>query len=568
MVRRSSLIIEGIERAPYRSFLRAAGLTDEELKRPLIAVSNSWNEIVPGHIHLDKVAEAVKAGIRMAGGVPLEFNTIAICDALTEGHDGMKYVLPSREVIADSIELMVQAHRFDALVAIGSCDKIVPGMLMAIARINIPSIFVTGGPMLPGCYHGSKITALHVSEAVGRFKRGEIREEELLEIEKRASPGPGSCPGIYTANTMGCVAEALGITLPYCATIPAVDARRLRLAKESGIQIMKLLKEEITPAKIMTKEAFENAIRVALAIGGSTNMVLHIPAIARELDINIELEIFDKLSRDTPYICGLWPAGKYTMEALDDAGGIPGVMYVLKDKLNLDVLTVTGATFRENLKKASVTNSEVIRPPDKPINKEGGLAVLKGSLAPKGAIVRITTLPSSMLKFEGRAKVFDREEDAVKAIYNGEVERGKVIVIRYEGPKGGPGMREMIMAPEALRHMRLDEHVALVTDGRFSGATRGPAIGHVSPEAAEGGPIAVVEDDDEILIDIVNRKLELLIPKEEITRRIKSWVRPQSTIKKGYLVRYSQSVLSADRGAVLSSSGWGEYESKDFGCKR
>jgi len=552
MVRRSSLVIEGVQRAPYRSFLRAAGLTDEELKKPLIAVANSWNEIVPGHIHLDKVAEAVKAGIRMAGGTPLEFNTIAVCDALTEGHDGMKYVLPTREVIADSLELMIQAHRFDAMIAIGSCDKIVPGMMMAIARLNIPSIMVTGGPMLPGCYHGSQITALHVSEAVGRFKRGEIREEELLEMEKRASPGPGSCPGIYTANTMGCVAEALGITLSYCATIPAVDARRIRLAKESGIQIMKLLEEEITPSKIMTKEAFENAIRVALALGGSTNMVLHIPAIAHELDINIKLEMFDELSRDTPYICRIWPAGQYTMKDLDDAGGIPGVMSTIKDRLNLDVLTATGATLRENLKKASVTNAEVIRPLDKPINKEGGLAVLKGSLAPNGAIVRITTVPSSMLKFKGKAKVFDREEDAVKAIYNGDLKKSRVIIIRYEGPKGGPGMREMIMSPEALRHMGLDEHVALVTDGRFSGATRGPAIGHVSPEAAEGGPIAVVKEDDEILIDIVNRKLELLIPKEEIDKRTKSWVRPPSTIKKGYLTRYSRNVSSADRGAVLS----------------
>lgn len=406
--------------------------------------------------------------------------------------------------------------------------------------------------MLPGCYHGSQITALHVSEAVGRFKRGEIREEELLEIEKRASPGPGSCPGIYTANTMGCIAEALGITLPCCATIPAVDARRIRLAKESGIQIMKLLEEEITPSKIMTKEAFENAIRVALALGGSTNMVLHIPAIAHELDINIKLEMFDELSRDTPYLCRIWPAGQYTMKDLDDAGGIPGVMSTIKDKLNLGVLTATGATLRENLKKASVTNTKVIRPLDKPINKEGGLAVLKGSLAPNGAIVRITTVPSSMFKFKGKAKVFDREEDAVKAIYNGDLGKGRVIVIRYEGPKGGPGMREMIMSPEALRHMGLDEHVALVTDGRFSGATRGPAIGHVSPEAAEGGPIAVVKDDDEILIDIVNRKLELLISKEEIDKQTKSWVRPPSTIKKGYLVRYSRNVSSADRGAVLS----------------
>jgi dihydroxy-acid dehydratase len=350
---------------------------------------------------------------------------------------------------------------------------------------------------------------------------------------------------------MGCFAEALGITLPYCATIPAVDARRIRLAKESGIQIMQLLEKEITPSKIMTKEAFENAIRVALALGGSTNMVLHIPAIAHELNINIKLEMFDQLSRDTPYICRIWPAGQYTMKDLDDAGGIPGVMSTIKDKLNLDVLTATGATLRENLKKASVTNVEVIRPLDKPINKEGGLAVLKGSLAPNGAIVRTTTIPSSMLKFKGRAKVFDREEDAVKAIYNGDLEKGRVIVIRYEGPKGGPGMREMIMSPEALRHVRLDEHVALITDGRFSGATRGPAIGHVSPEAAEGGPIAVVKDDDEILIDIVNRKLELLIPKEEINKRIKSWVRPPSTIKKGYLIRYSQNVSSADRGAVL-----------------
>lgn len=554
MVRRSSLVIEGVERAPYRSFLRAAGLTDEELKKPLIAVANSWNEIVPGHIHLDKVAEAVKAGIRIAGGTPLEFNTIAVCDALTEGHEGMKYVLPTREVIADSVELMIQAHRFDAVVAIGSCDKIVPGMLMAIARLDIPSIMVTGGPMLAGCYHGSQITALHVSEAVGKFKRGEIQEEELLDIENRASPGPGSCPGIYTANTMGCIAEALGITLPYCATIPAVDARRIRLAKESGIQIMKLLEKDITPSKIMTKKAFENAIRVSLSLGGSTNMVLHLPAIAHELGINIELEMFDELSRETPYLCKIWPAGQYTMKDLDDAGGIPGVMLALKNKLNLNVLTATGTTLRENLKRAFIANTEVIRSIENPISKEGGLAVLKGSLAPKGAIVRTTTVPPSMLRFKGKAKVFDREEDAVKDIYNGVIEKGMVIVIRYEGPRGGPGMREMIMSPEAMRHMKLGEHVALVTDGRFSGATRGPAVGHVSPEAAEGGPIAIVKDGDEILIDIIGRKLELLIPKEEIDKRLKSWA-PHPSILKGYLARYSRNVSSADSGAILFRSG-------------
>jgi len=548
---RSSVITQGVERSAFRSFLRAVGLTDEELRRPLIAVVNSWNEIVPGHYHLRQLSEAVKAGIRIAGGTPLEFNVIAACDALAEGHVGMKYILPTREVIADSIELMIEAHRFDAMVLIGSCDKIVPGMLMAAARLDIPAIMVTGGPMLPGIYRGKRITALHVSDAVGRYKRGEMTEKEVLELEMHACPGPGSCPGMYTANTMGCIAEALGMTLPYCATAHAVDARKLRIAKISGYQIVKLLEKNITPSKIMTKEAFENAIRIGLALGGSTNMVLHVPAIAHELGIDIDMDIFDKLSRTTPHICNMWPSGPYMMIDLDNAGGIPAVMLRLKNLLHLECLTVSGKTIGEIISEAVIANEEVIRPLEKPVHKEGCLAVLKGSLAPKGAIVRTTTVPPNMLTFEGRAKVFNSEEEAVKAIYDGKIERGEVIVIRYEGPRGGPGMREMILSPEALRHMKLDDKVALVTDGRFSGATRGPTVGHVSPEAAEGGPIALVENDDLILIDIPNRRLELKVPKDILRERAKRWKAPKPKISKGYLVRYAHSVTSAAEGAIL-----------------
>jgi len=550
---RSYAVTKGVERSPFRSFLRAVGLSDEELKRPLIAVVNSWDEIVPGHIHLRQLAEAVKAGVRMAGGTPLEFNTIAACDALAEGHEGMRYILPTRDVIADSIELMVEAHRFDAMVLLGSCDKIVPGMLMAAARLDIPAIVVTGGPMLPGTYCGKRITALHVSEAVGKFRRGEISEKELLEIEKRASPGPGSCPGMYTANTMGCITEALGMSLPYCATIHAVDARKIRIAKESGVQIMKLLEKDIVPSKIMTKEAFENAIHIGLALGGSTNMALHIPAIAYELGIEIDLDVFDELSRSTPHICNLWPSGPYMMIDLDEAGGLPAVMYRLRNLLHLECLTVSGKTIKEIISEAIIINEEVIRPLDNPVHKEGGLAVLKGSLAPKGAIVRTVTVPPSMMRFEGEAKVFDGEEEAVKAIYEGEVKKGDVVVIRYEGPKGGPGMREMIVSPEALRHTGLDAHVALVTDGRFSGATRGPTVGHVSPEAAEGGPIALIEDGDKVVIDIPNRRLDLKVPKELLEKRAKEWSPPKPKVTKGYLARYLKLVSSASEGAVLKA---------------
>lgn len=550
---RSKEVTEGVKRAGFRSFLRADGLTDDDLRRPLIAVVNSWSEIVPGHLHLRSISQAVKEGISRAGGVPLEFNTIAICDGITEGTVGMRYVLPSRDVIADSVELVVEAHRFDAMVLIASCDKIVPGMLMAMARVNIPSIFVPGGPMLPGVYNGKQLSALQLSEAISAVLSGSMAEEELNEMEKYAS-GVGSCVGMYTANTMCCIAEAMGLTLPGAATIPAVDSRRLHIAKASGIQVMELLKKGITPGDILVESAFKNGMIIGLALGGSTNMVLHLPAIANEVGIPLTLEWLDRLTKETPYIGNLFPSGRYMVKDLDEAGGVPAVMNQLREKLDLNVLTVTGERLGENISGAKVKNSDVIRPLDSPLYPEGSLAVLRGNLAPDGAITRQVSIPENMLRHKGPARVFNTEEDAREAIYDGKIQKGEVVIIRYEGPKGGPGMREMISATEALVEMGLDSSVALVTDGRFSGATRGPAIGHVSPEAMEGGPIAIVEDGDTVEIDIPNRSLNLILSDKEIQRRKKEWAPRGAKVKKGYLARYAKIAESSSKGAILRTS--------------
>jgi len=549
---RSDIIKKGIERAPHRALLRAVGLGDDDFDKPFIAVVNSYSEIVPGHKHLREIAEAVKQGVREAGGVPFEVNTIAICDGIAMGHDGMKYSLPSRDLIADSIELVVNAHKFDGMVLIASCDKIVPGMLMAAARLNIPAIMVTGGPMYSGCFKGRRVGVADVFEAVGAYKKGLITLEELREIERSACPGPGSCNGMFTANTMACLTEALGMSLPGTACIHAIDSAKLAIAKEAGKAIVRLINENLTPSKIMTYEAFENAIMVDLALGGSTNTLLHLPAIAHELGIRLDLDIFDRLSRKVPQLCTLVPNGSHTMEDLRRAGGVPALMKELEPLLHLDVMTVTGRTLKENLKGVKVLDYNIIRPLSRPVRSEGGIAVLKGSLAPEGAVLKIAGVPEHLRVFRGVAKVFNSEEEAVKAVLSDEIKEGEVVIVRYEGPKGGPGMREMLSITAAIASMGLIEKVALITDGRFSGATRGVCIGHVTPEAADGGPIALVRNGDEILIDIPNRKIELLIPIEELKKRRQEW-KPLSKAMKGYLVRYARQVMQASKGAILTT---------------
>jgi dihydroxy-acid dehydratase len=488
--------------------------------------------------------------VRAAGGVPFEFNTIAICDGLAQGHRGMCYSLPSRDLIADSIELMVEAHRFDALVMLPSCDKIVPGHLMAAARLNLPTIVVTGGPMRPGYWRGKQITIVDTREAIGRVKRGELSEAELVEMERASCPGPGTCAMIGTANTMAAVTEALGMSLPGCAMTHAEDALKVRLAEESGRRVMRLLQRKVRPSDIMTREAFENAITTIVALGGSLNTMLHLPAIAQELGIEIKIDKFDEISRRVPHLCALKPAGPHTMLDLQRAGGIPAVLKRLESVLNLSCLTVTGKTLGENLAGVEVEDPEVIRPLSKPVAREGAIAVLRGNLAPRGAVVRQVAVSPKMLRHEGPARVFDCLEDALKALDARKIKRGDVVVIRYEGPKGGPGMREQHAITSLLMGMGLGESVALVTDGRFSGSTRGPMVGHVSPEAAEGGPIAIVQDGDPIRIDIPGRKLELLVPAGEIEKRLGAWRAPSVEVK-GYLARYAKTVQSADKGATL-----------------
>ena len=547
---RSDKVKKGIERLPHRALFKAAGLTDSDLEKPLIAVANSWNEIIPGHVHLDKLAEAVKQGVREGGGTPLEFNTIGICDGIAMGHEGMRTPLPSREIIAASVELMIEAHQFDAMVAIAACDKIEPGMVMAALRLNIPTIFVTGGCMLAGEWKGRRLGINHLFEAISKAKKGEISEEDLKGLEDYGLPGPGSCAGLYTANTMAILIEALGLSLPGAGTAPAVSAERVRIARESGKQIMYLLEHDIKPRDIVTYEAVENAIRVDMALGGSTNSVLHLMAIAHEAGVKLSLEDFDEISKTTPVLAKINPAGPYFVEDLHRAGGVLAVMKELEPLLNLDVLTVTGKTLKELLKDVKVRDREVIRSRDNPYSKEGGIAILWGSLAPEGAVVKQSAVAPEMLKFEGEAIVFDREEDAVKAILDGKIKEGQVIVIRYEGPKGGPGMREMLAATSAITGAGLEKSVALITDGRFSGATRGPCIGHVSPEAAEGGPIALVKNGDIISIDIPNRRLDLKVPPEELEERKKHWKPPEPKVKTGYLRLYSSIAESASKGAV------------------
>ena len=544
--------LEGIEKIHHRALYRATGLTDEDFKKPFVAVANSWNEIVPGHIHLNKLAAKVKDGIREAGGIPFEFNTIAICDGIAMGHVGMSSSLPSRDLIADSVELMVSAHGFDGLVCLASCDKIVPGMLMAIARLNIPSIMVTGGPMLPGRFKGKPVVITDAFLATGWVKSGKMTLEEAKALEEAACPGPGSCAGMYTANTMSLVTEALGLSLPGSATEHAVDVRKERTALQSGRQILKLIEDDIKARDLLVQHAFENAIRVTLAVGGSSNVILHLPAIAKEVGFELHLDVFDQLSKDTPYIIDTVPGGSYTLKDIDEAGGVPAILTELArgNKIHLDCLTVTGETIGENIKDAKILRPDVIKTLEDPVHKEGGFAILRGNLAPRGAVVKQSAVNPDMMVHKGPAKVFNTEEDALAAILDGSIPNGSVVVIRYEGPKGGPGMREMLAPTSAIVSIGLDK-VALITDGRFSGGTKGPALGHLSPEAAEGGPIAVVENDDLIAIDIPNRKLELLISDDELQKRLSRWKPPKKKIRRGYLARYALLANSADKGAYL-----------------
>lgn len=548
---RSDEIKLGMERTPHRSLLKALGLTDEEINRPFIGIANSYTTIVPGHMHLNRIAEAVKEGIISAGGTPFEFNTIAVCDGLAMNHIGMRYSLPSRELIADSIEIMVQAHRFDGLVLISNCDKITPGMLMAAARINIPTILVTGGPMLSGLINGKRVGVASVYEAVGAVLAKKMTPIELKQLEDNACPGCGSCNGMFTANTMACVAEALGMTLPYCATTLAVSAKKLRIAKESGKRIIDLVKNDLKPSDILTSKAFENAIAVDMALGGSTNTVLHLTAIAKEAGVTLSLWLFDEIGGRIPHLCDMIPGGSYDLEDLDAAGGIPALMKELSPLLHLDQLTVSGKNVGENIADARVANNEVIRSLTNPVHKEGGIAVLRGNLAPEGAVVKRAAVSEKMLTFKGEARVFNSESEAVEALRNGKISEGMVAVIRYEGPKGGPGMPEMLSPTAILAGMGLSESVALITDGRFSGATRGLCVGHISPEAAEGGPIAVVEDGDPITIDVPKRTINVEITKGELEKRLKNWRQKEPKVKKGYLVRYSMLVQSAASGGTF-----------------
>lgn len=551
---RSDIMKKGLERAPHRSLFKAMGYTDEELARPLIGVVNAANEIIPGHIHLDMIAGDVKAGIRMTGGTPVEFPVIGVCDGIAMGHTGMKYSLASRELIADSIEVMAMAHPFDGLVFIPNCDKIVPGMLMAALRLNIPSIFISGGPMLAGRHKGETVDLITVFEGVGAVKSGQISEKRLKSLEDFACPGYGSCSGMYTANSMNCLTEAIGLSLPGSGTIPAVHAGRRRLAKYAGMKIMDLLKKDIKPRAIATLEAFENAIAVDMALGCSTNTVLHIPAIAHEAGITLSIDLFNAISEKTPNICHLSPAGSHHIEDLDLAGGVQGVMkeIIPLGVIHLPSLTVTGKTVGDNLKKAQVINHDVIRSIKTPYSRDGGIAILKGNLAPDGAVVKQSAVARSMLVNKGAARVFDGEDDAMTAILGGKIHPGDIVVIRYEGPRGGPGMREMLGPTSAIAGMGLDDKVALLTDGRFSGGTRGAAIGHISPEAADGGTIALIREGDGIVIDIPNKKLSLMVNEEELARRKKSFQPPPPVVTGGYLARYARLVTSASTGAIFS----------------
>ncbi len=550
---RSDAMKKGIERAPHRALFKAMGYTDEDIARPIIGIAGSHNEIIPGHIHLDKVVDAVKAGVLAAGGTPIVFSTIGVCDGIAMGHLGMKYSLASREVIADSVEIMAQAHPFDGLVCVPNCDKIIPGMLMALLRLNIPGLVVSGGPMLAGRINDEKCDLITVFEGVGQVMAGKMSEEELVELEDVACPGCGSCAGMFTANSMNCLTEALGLALPGNGTIPAVEAARIRLARQTGAVSVNLVKEGVRPRDIATLDAFKNSIAVDMALGCSTNTVLHVPAIAKDAGAELSLSLFNDISEKTPHLVSLSPGGPNHLEDLHRAGGVQAVMKELAEKglVNTSVLTCTLKTLGENLGPARVKDRRVIRPLSDPHSLEGGIAILYGSLAPDGAVVKRSAVAKEMLVNEGRARVFDSEDDAAQTIMGRGINPGDIVVIRYEGPKGGPGMREMLSPTSAIAGMGLDKDVALITDGRFSGGTRGAAIGHVSPEAMECGPVALVEEGDTIRIDIPGGRVDLLVPDEELEKRRKAWKKPEPKVKSGYLARYARMVSSGALGAVV-----------------
>lgn len=551
---RSDPLTKGINAAPQRSLLKALGLCDAEIGKPLIGVVSSKNDIVPGHMNLDKIVDAVKQGVALAGGVPIVFPAIAVCDGLAMGHVGMKYSLVSRELIADSTESMAMAHPFDGLVMVAACDKNVPGLLMAAARLNIPSIVISGGAMLAGHFEGHKVSYSNISEAVSQFRTGKITPIQFEDLENKACPSCGSCSGMFTANSMNCLSEVLGMALPGNGTIPAVYSARLRLAKESGMKIMDLVRDDLKPRDIMTRDAFMNALAIDMALGCSTNSMLHLPAIAHECSIDLDLSVANEISKHTPNLCHLAPAGNHYIEELDEAGGIRAVMAEIAKLgfLKTDLMTVTGKTVAENIKGAQILNTEIIHTVDNPISKEGGIAVLKGNLAPEGSVVKRSAVAPEMMHHKGKARVFDCEEDALNAIYGGKINAGEVVVIRYEGPKGGPGMREMLNPTSAIMGSGLGNCVALITDGRFSGATRGAAIGHVSPEAAVGGPIALIKEGDMIEIDIPANTISVDVSDEEMTKRRAEWKPRTPRVNTGYLARYAKLVSSGCKGAVLS----------------
>ena len=550
---KSDAVKTGMQQAPHRSLFNALGMTEEEMKKPMVGIVSSYNEIVPGHMNLDKIVEAVKLGVAMAGGTPVVFPAIAVCDGIAMGHIGMKYSLVTRDLIADSTECMALAHQFDALVMVPNCDKNVPGFLMAAARINVPTVFVSGGPMLAGHVKGHKTSLSSMFEAVGAYAAGNMSEEDVREFENKACPTCGSCSGMYTANSMNCLTEVLGMGLKGNGTIPAVYSERIKLAKHAGMQVMEMYRQDIRPRDIMTKEAFMNALTMDMALGCSTNSMLHLPAIAHEAGVELNVDIANEISAKTPNLCHLAPAGPTYIEDLNEAGGIYAVMNEISKKglLNLDCMTVTGRTVGENIKGCVNKNPDVIRPVEDPYSETGGIAILRGNLAPDSAVVKRSAVAPEMLKHEGPARVFDCEEDAIDAIKGGKIKAGDVVVIRYEGPKGGPGMREMLNPTSAIAGMGLGSSVALITDGRFSGASRGASIGHTSPEAAVGGPIALVEEGDIISIDIDNHQMNVLVSEEEMAARKAKWQPRTPQVTTGYLARYASLVTSADRGAVL-----------------
>lgn len=553
---------KGIERAPHRSLFYAMGYTDEELSRPLIGVCCAKNEIIPGHIELDRIAQAVKDGIRMTGGTPIEFPAIGVCDGIAMGHEGMKYSLVTRELIADSIECMAKAHQFDALVMVPNCDKIVPGMLMAAARLDLPVVFISGGPMMPGHLHGNdhsnpysgrNLSLTDMFEAVGAVSSGKITEAQLRQMEETACPGCGSCSGMFTANSMNCLTEVIGLGLPGNGTIPAVTGKRIALAKHAGMQVMEMYNRGITARCMMTKKSFENALAADMALGCSSNTMLHVPAIAHEAGIEIDLHQVNEISNRTPNLCHLAPAGHTFMCQLDDAGGVQAVLAELakKNLIHTDLITVTGKTIAENIKNAVNTDKQTIRPIENPFSDNGGLAILFGNLAPDGTVVKRSACAKELMKHTGPARVFNDESEAMDAVQNHQIKKGDVVVIRYEGPKGGPGLREMLAVTAALAGQGLDKDVALITDGRFSGATRGASLGHCSPEAAVGGPIALVKEGDKITLDINAYKITLEVDEQELQRRRAEWKAPEPKVKTGYLARYAKLVTSADKGAIL-----------------